>query len=395
MKRFAFLLILVTVAFAPWSKAWATPAFARSTNQPCTQCHIAFPKLTPYGMVFKLSGYRTETYEGGSIWDLKSLPIGGTVEVDYINDKTKDNHSNPAGNPRTQESTIKLEAVEFFSGGPLSNRFSYFLDFGSEEGGPFEPGATFLLVNDLLPETQLNLKVGVYDQEFFYLSTPRRLTLREYLAPVSMDATGIEAYGYLPFGLQYAAGYGNDETDLTKMTGTKEISHPQPGAAYGWATYSLANQTIGVRYYSAKADTCAGPDPMDSSLCLSGYNTRNHTQLDGNLDLWLGPINAVLAYYQQNGIEGEKDLKRKNTLGELLYALPISEHAQTVFTARYEIQDTDDPAVNENKKDNLLVLSIGYYPIENLRFVAEYSKLTGNESGTDDTLYQLAANFGF
>jgi hypothetical protein len=35
----------------------ALPAYARQTGQACVACHVSFPELTPYGRMFKLSGY--------------------------------------------------------------------------------------------------------------------------------------------------------------------------------------------------------------------------------------------------------------------------------------------------------------------------------------------------
>jgi hypothetical protein len=386
MKRSVLLLVLVTVVLTPWSKAWATPAFARSQNAPCTQCHLAFPKLNPYGMVFKQDGYRSDTYEGGMVWDLKSMPIGGVIMVKYTYDRMKDN---TAASPNvTVDNKGVLDTALFFSGGPLSNRFSYFLDFGVEDQSDWELGSAFLLVNDLLPDAELNVKAGQYDNEFYYLSSPRRLTLEDYLAPVTLDALGVEANGSLPIGLQYAVGFGNDMTELTRVDGTKLITHPRPGSYYGWVTYSIAKQSIGVRYHSARIGTC---DPA-ADPCLSGdYHSQTRRQVEGNLDLWLGPVNGVLGYYLQDGADGVKGERRSNFLAELLYALPISDHSQAVFDARYELQNTKEmPGI-----DHKWIVNASYYPLENLKVVAEYSQLAGRESGIDDTKFQLAAAFGF
>jgi hypothetical protein len=43
------------------SSAQAIPAFARQTGQACVACHVSFPELTPYGRMFKLSGYTIGT----------------------------------------------------------------------------------------------------------------------------------------------------------------------------------------------------------------------------------------------------------------------------------------------------------------------------------------------
>src|SRR5450830_1797877 len=51
------LISLLTLLLAMQAKA--VPAFARQTGQNCVACHAGgqFPELTPYGRLFKLTGY--------------------------------------------------------------------------------------------------------------------------------------------------------------------------------------------------------------------------------------------------------------------------------------------------------------------------------------------------
>ena len=37
--------------------AYAVPSYARQTGLACEACHTVFPQLTPFGRVFKASGY--------------------------------------------------------------------------------------------------------------------------------------------------------------------------------------------------------------------------------------------------------------------------------------------------------------------------------------------------
>lgn len=53
----SLLLILAS------SEARAVPSFARQTGLDCTTCHTAFPQLTPFGRVFKLTGYTMSSGE--------------------------------------------------------------------------------------------------------------------------------------------------------------------------------------------------------------------------------------------------------------------------------------------------------------------------------------------
>ncbi|WP_052941501.1 hypothetical protein [Chromobacterium subtsugae] len=48
------------MACAAWlwsAAASALPSYARQTGEACIACHVSFPELTPYGRLFKLSGY--------------------------------------------------------------------------------------------------------------------------------------------------------------------------------------------------------------------------------------------------------------------------------------------------------------------------------------------------
>ena len=54
---FTFILLIHSI-LVPLT-AHALPVFARQTGQKCVACHAGgqFPELTPYGRVFKLTGY--------------------------------------------------------------------------------------------------------------------------------------------------------------------------------------------------------------------------------------------------------------------------------------------------------------------------------------------------
>src|SRR3974377_1805762 len=49
----SFILLLI-----PSAPANALPAFARKYGMPCSSCHEAWPKLSPFGQQFKDNGYQ-------------------------------------------------------------------------------------------------------------------------------------------------------------------------------------------------------------------------------------------------------------------------------------------------------------------------------------------------
>lgn len=63
--------------------AYAIPAFAAQTGQPCSACHIGFPQLTPYGRDFKLEGY----VAGGMFPKLKNFAAMVQTGVTHLNQK--------------------------------------------------------------------------------------------------------------------------------------------------------------------------------------------------------------------------------------------------------------------------------------------------------------------
>ena len=59
-RRVGFIFLLLSLAFSVFlQSASALPIFARQTGQNCVACHAGgqFPELTPYGRMFKLTGY--------------------------------------------------------------------------------------------------------------------------------------------------------------------------------------------------------------------------------------------------------------------------------------------------------------------------------------------------
>src|SRR5215813_15204617 len=50
--------VLLLVILFSCSSASAIPAFARKYGMPCSSCHEAWPKLSPFGQQFKDNGYQ-------------------------------------------------------------------------------------------------------------------------------------------------------------------------------------------------------------------------------------------------------------------------------------------------------------------------------------------------
>ncbi|MFZ5479557.1 MAG: hypothetical protein ACOZNI_22520 [Myxococcota bacterium] len=72
---------MLLVWLAP-AKAWAIPAFARRYETSCQTCHLAYPRLTPFGEAFRRNAYRFP--EGGDAVAEREepLPLGNEAQAE-------------------------------------------------------------------------------------------------------------------------------------------------------------------------------------------------------------------------------------------------------------------------------------------------------------------------
>ena len=77
LTRAVGLAVLVLIGLPP--EAQALPSFARQTGQNCVACHAGgqFPELTPFGRMFKLTGYTI----GQRTVPLSVMAVGGVSRV--------------------------------------------------------------------------------------------------------------------------------------------------------------------------------------------------------------------------------------------------------------------------------------------------------------------------
>src|ERR1700761_278268 len=108
----AALLLLASTA------AQAIPAYARQTGSACADCHAGAygPKLTPYGMRFKLNGY-TDTDGQGT-----KIPVAGQLT---------ETHTAPARGP----SSTALTEADLYIAGRISDQFGGYAKIESDYVG--------------------------------------------------------------------------------------------------------------------------------------------------------------------------------------------------------------------------------------------------------------------
>ena len=381
------LFLLFTIVGFLWpEKSDAIPYFSRKYNSQCAMCHVQFPRLNTTGMTFKQNGYRLKGENGEFIWQDKVFPFSGMAVLKYrmINRKGEGWIPESGNREDGSQNIFLIDEMEFFSAGTLAPRVSYFLSLGSEMEMGFEPGVAFIIFDDILPESKLNIKAGKFYNEFLHLAEKRRLTFEPYMAPVSRIQYGVELNGEVQsrWGIRYAGGVANDELAKEKagQTGVGYVDELDVSnniqAFYGWLAYNMPGYTMGVRGYTAKA----GEGPYKGVM-------NDHTQFDININIDFKPVIFTLAYYIQSNVDGVDGDDQNNLLTELVFAAG----PQLLVDFRYELQDKDIL----KDKDSRYVLNTGYYFSPNIAVMGEYSRQDGKESQKDENKLQIGIQLVF
>jgi hypothetical protein len=343
------------------------PGFARKYDAPCSSCHIAFPKLNSFGIEFKQRGYRMEDEGPGEpVWKLPGIPVGAVAQVAY---ESKDD---PSAVPPVPSKTSRgdLQAVEFFFGGVLAPNVSFFGDFGAglDANGDMEsltPDVAFVVFDDIVEDSLLNLKMGAIDVDFPFLSDPRSPTLSGYLARlggeegVTLGRKAVEINGYNSESkTRYALGIGN--TDVDNSENNFEAIH-------AWVTQTFEmmgfEQSIGGILSINKNGDEALPTPTDDDTSAYG----------AVLDLHYGLSGLILAYYDYSGNDTLLENDVESGLAEVLHSFT----EKVVGVVRYDYQDTDGTLEEKTQ----FTLGVQYFVHPNVKAQAEYSSLEDTDVG--------------
>jgi hypothetical protein len=110
----AFLCLTLT------PRAQALPSFARQTGQSCVACHAGgqFPELTPYGRLFKLTGYTAGT---------RSNPLAAMIIGDRT--KTANNADGAGGQLSAKDEKFIADFASVFVAGKVTENIGGFAQF--------------------------------------------------------------------------------------------------------------------------------------------------------------------------------------------------------------------------------------------------------------------------
>jgi hypothetical protein len=239
-------VLTLTAALAGWpSPAGALPLFNRQTGQNCVACHAGgqFPELTPYGRLFKLTGYTLGQ---------RTVPVSAMAVVSRSSVANTSKSDDP-GADFQKNNKVLVASASVFLGGKITDNLGAFVQFTYDpyatqsDNGSFH-GATAadnmeLRYADHFIDTQRDLIVGVSLNNNPSLSDPWNTApaWMQYV-PVPSPTSSRFIDGSAPYP-GYAAG-GN----IAGLTGYAYLNRTWYGelGAYGTSRGALSVFHAGV-----------------------------------------------------------------------------------------------------------------------------------------------------
>src|SRR5205807_2418390 len=168
-----FLSIAVPSASAlpiPKGNVHAIPAFARKYGMPCSSCHEAWPKLSPFGQQFKDNGYQmgnekdAPIYQNPSYWPVsfRITPHWHRESVDHA-DITNPLPTGDTTEGRLTTHGFDVGGLDILTAGTLAKNISFLLVPAAENDGSFHFEAANVRFSNLLGSSWLNIKAGKFE----------------------------------------------------------------------------------------------------------------------------------------------------------------------------------------------------------------------------------------
>src|SRR6201984_2595170 len=108
-------LLLLFIALIDSSPARAIPAFARKYGMPCSSCHHASPKLSPFGQQFKDNGFQMGNDRDAPIFQSPAYwPIAMRITPNWHLETN--NHmivDAPDGTPEGAVANVKTQGFDY------------------------------------------------------------------------------------------------------------------------------------------------------------------------------------------------------------------------------------------------------------------------------------------
>lgn len=385
MRLLRWLLLLLPVgpllALLLGSRPAETlPLFARKYSMPCTQCHLAYPRLNAFGMAFRQRGYRLEGAQGESPWEDANVPLSVVGDVGATFTQTD---ADTGGGARATFNTLNFNqnAYELHSAGTLAKELTFHADANFDgAAGPLGAGMCFLQVDDIVKDGALNVKAGIYDADVPYIASSRATTQQDYLTPVTFDGRGVELNGART-GWTYAAGLINSDRTQGKPT-DKTLNNLEN--VYAWLMRDLHGQLVSARVFLDRQD----PRKADASASL-------HTQADFSAYLNQPRWVLIPKYTYEHFADPDALTPEQIHSGMLEGTFLFGPGGRWVLTTRYELRHAEKTDLLPEIDQNQVTADLSYYMNPNAKVGFDWAHTGDNVGGPKVEQGQVFFKFAY
>src|SRR5246500_241490 len=224
----SFLLIANFSASAlaiPKGNVHAIPAFARKYGMPCSSCHEAWPKLSPFGQQFKDNGYQMGNDRDAPIFQNPAYwPVTFRITPQWhreSTDKAQVDGSNGPGGNEAQITTHGFDwsGLDLHTAGTLAHNISFYVLPSSDNTGAFHFEAVWARLDNLAGSPWLNIKLGKFELD--------NLQSEKRILPLSGVGGSYQNYHFQPFVMPgvtegYTNGIGDNQDGIEWLGHSKD-----------------------------------------------------------------------------------------------------------------------------------------------------------------------------
>jgi len=173
----SLILFLMTSASAD-----ALPAFARKYGMPCSSCHEAWPKLSPFGQQFKDNGYQMGNDRDAPIFQSPAYwPVTFRITPIWHRESTNKVQVDGSAAGAVTEAQVTTHGfdwsgLDFHTAGTLAKNISFYVLPSSNNLGAFHFESVWARLDNIAGSPWLNVKLGKFELDNL-LSEKRILTL--------------------------------------------------------------------------------------------------------------------------------------------------------------------------------------------------------------------------
>lgn len=281
-----FLLIDSRSASAlphPAGKIHPIPAFARKYGMPCSSCHEAWPKLSPFGQAFKNNGYQLGNERDAPIYQNPSYwPVTFRITPEWDRESSHRVAVDGVIPGSTVEAQITTHGfdwsgLDFHTAGTLAKNISFYVLPSADSTGAFHFESVWARLDNLLGSSWLNLKFGKFELDNLQ-SEKRTLTL-------SSVGGGYQNYHFQPLVTPGGAGNARVSENLYRngigdnQVGVEWMGHSQDDRTR--VSAALVSSNDGQPNFSANN----GAEPFPTGKSYNGFVSASQAFEIGGLGL--------------------------------------------------------------------------------------------------------------